>query len=67
MSTKSFKISDDHMVVWKKTEPRIDDEGIWMPQNEFVPEGLETNYRLIITKEVFVEAYNKWIREKKDE
>ena len=44
-----------------KQEPRIDDEGIWIPYQEYVPEGCVSNYKLLISKELFVEAYNKWI------
>ena len=46
-----------------KQVPYVDDEGIWIPYEEYVPEGCESNYRLAITKEMFIEAYNKWIKE----
>jgi hypothetical protein len=49
-------------VVEVKQEPRIDDKGIWVPMCEYVPEGMVSNYRLVISKEMFVEAYNKWIK-----
>ena len=45
-----------------KQEPRVDDDGIWMPYKEYVLEGCASNYRLVMTKEMFVEAYNKWIK-----
>lgn len=45
-----------------KQEPRIDDEGIWMPVHEYLPENMASVYRLIISKEMFIEAYNKWIK-----
>ena len=45
-----------------KQEPHIDDDGIWMPYEEYVPDGCAGNYRLVLTKEMFVEAYNKWIK-----
>ena len=47
-----------------KQEPYIDDEGIWVPVNEYVHEGLGSTYRCVMTKEMFVEAYNKWIKNK---
>ena len=53
--------------IWIKTEPKIDDEGIWMPLNAFVPEGSATAYKLVISKEIFIEAYNKWIKENNNE
>ena len=45
-----------------KQEPRIDDKGIWVPCSEYVPEGTESNYKLLISKEMFIEAYHKWIK-----
>ncbi len=48
--------------VYVKQEPRVDDDGIWMPYEEYVPEGCASNYKLIMSKEMFVAAYNKWIK-----
>jgi hypothetical protein len=56
-----------NMEIWTKTKPKIDDEGIWMPLNAFVPEGSATTYKLVMSKEIFIEAYNKWIKENDDE
>lgn len=44
-----------------KQEPYIDDEGIWIPVQEYIPEGYASTYKCLITKELFVEAFNKWI------
>ena len=49
-------------IVEVKQEPRVDDKGIWFPVHEYVPEGMVSNYRLVISKEMFIEAYNKWIK-----
>ena len=51
--------------VYIKQEPRVDDDGIWMPYEEYVPNGCASNYRLVMSKEMFVEAYNKWIKGEK--
>lgn len=56
---KTVKISP---IISVKQEPRIDDDGIWTPICEYVPEGMVSNYRLVISKEMFIEAYNKWIK-----
>lgn len=48
--------------VYVKQEPRIEDDGIYMPEREYVPEGTYSHYRVVITKEMFIEAYNKWIK-----
>lgn len=45
-----------------KQEPYVDDSGMYEPISTYVPEGCESMYRCIITKEMFVEAYNKWIK-----
>ena len=45
-----------------KQKPHIDDEGILMLIEEYVPEGIVSNYRLVMSKEMFVEAYNKFIK-----
>jgi hypothetical protein len=48
--------------VYIKQEPYINDEGIWVPYEEYVPEGCAANYKLLMSRELFIEAYNKWIR-----
>ena len=45
-----------------KQEPYVDDDGIWIPYEEYVLEGYASAYRLVMSKEIFVEAYNKWIK-----
>ena len=42
--------------------PFVDDDGIYVPLEQYVPEGCVSNYKCLITKELFVEAYNKWIK-----
>lgn len=45
-----------------KQEPYVDDKGIWVPYNEYVQEGCASDYRLVMSKEMFIEAYNKYIK-----
>ena len=45
-----------------RQEPYIDDHGIYMPVNEYVPDGAVSMFKCVMTKEMFVDAYNKWIR-----
>lgn len=45
-----------------KQEPYIDDYGIHVPEQTYVPQGTRGTYTCIMTKEMFVEAYNKWIK-----
>lgn len=49
--------------VYVKQYPYIDDNGIWMPIGDYAPQGV-SNHRLVMPKEMFVEAYNKWINKK---
>lgn len=50
-----------------KQFPYVDDYGMHVPDREYVPEGTESTYRCIMTKEMFIEAYNKWIKDDKNE
>lgn len=43
-------------------QPYINDVGIYVPIHRYAPKGTESISRCIMTKEMFVEAYNKWIR-----
>ena len=52
----------DRANVFIKQEPYIDDEGIWIPTEDRVPHGCVSDYKLVMTREMFVEAYNKWIK-----
>ena len=45
-----------------KQYPYVDDKGIWMPIDEYVREDRMALYRMVISKELFVEAYNMWIK-----
>lgn len=42
--------------------PFVDDDGIYVPLEQYAPEGCASNYKCLMTKEMFVEAYNKWIK-----
>ena len=48
--------------VYVKQYPYVDDTGIYAPCEEYVQEGIVANYKLVISKEMFIEAYNKWIK-----
>lgn len=47
-----------------KQEPYVDEKGIYVPVNEYVQEGQASYYRCIMSKELFVEAYNKYIEDR---
>ena len=59
----ALKIQEDieDMETKYKQNPYVDDEGIYVPVNEYVPIGMTSAYRQLIPKEIFVAAYEKWI------
>ena len=42
--------------------PYVDDEAIWIPAVPFTRNGTISTYQPLITRELFIEAYNKWIK-----
>ena len=45
-----------------KNEPFINEDGIYIPAEPCTLEGVSPSYRLLISKEIFIEAYNKFIK-----
>ena len=48
--------------VYIKQNPYVGEDGIYYPYHEYVSEGYISEYRCVLTKDMFVEAYNKWIK-----
>ena len=46
---------------WRRTEPYVGEDAIYIPCNEYVYEGTETMYQQLITKELFQEAFKEYI------
>ena len=46
-----------------KLEPRVSEDGIYVPIEEYVYDDQPKDYRRVMTKELFVEAYKKYILE----
>lgn len=61
--SKSVKIKLPSETEYIKQEPYVGDDGIYVPVNSYVPAGCTGIYQLIMTKEMFIEAYNKWIKD----
>ena len=49
------------VVEYIKQEPYVGDDAIYWPVEEYVREDCASYYRPVLTKELFIEAYNKWI------
>jgi predicted RNA-binding Zn-ribbon protein involved in translation (DUF1610 family) len=47
--------------VWHKNLPKIEDDGYYLPTVPFCEEGIECNYYKAISKEDFIECFNRWI------
>lgn len=45
-------------------EPYVNEEGIYVPVYSYIQEGCASVYRCVMTKDMFVEAYNKYIKPK---
>ena len=50
---------------WVRHEPYVDEKGIWAPIDVCTAIGSIPQYRLVMTKEMFQEAYQKYIVESK--
>ena len=44
--------------------PKVQDDGIWVPVEVYVPEGSQSYYKLLMSKEMFIEAHNKYINKR---
>ena len=51
---------------WVKNEPIVGDNGIYVPVYPYTMEGDIPTYQLVMTKEMFQEAYRKYIVENTD-
>ena len=59
MGTSTIRIKHP---VYIKQNPYIDDDGLWMPCELYALEGCVSEYYMMISKELFVEMYKKWIK-----
>ena len=48
-------------IEWIKDEPYVNDYGIYRPVNPYHQKGSAPAYVLVMTKEMFIEAYKKYI------
>lgn len=46
----------------EKQYPYVDDKGIYIPSQEYAHPDDIVIYKCVLTKELFVDAYNLWIR-----
>ena len=60
VTVQKFKLEEKPEYV--RQRPYVSKDGIYVPCNEYSPKGSVSVYRCILSKEMFVEAYNKWIK-----
>lgn len=58
---KSFFNTLDSNSFYIEQKPYVDDKAIWAPDRHFILEGSPSHYHPIISKEMFCEAYDKWV------
>ena len=46
---------------WRKTEPFVGTDGIYVPLRDYIYEGTAEEYRLFMSKEIFQEAFKEYI------
>ena len=45
----------------RRAEPYVAEDGIYMPVHEYIYDGVPTEYKLVLTKEIFQEAFKEYI------
>ena len=50
------------MSEWIKNEPYVGEDGIYTPLTAYTPKGTCSNYQKLIPKEIFVEAFEKFCK-----
>lgn len=58
---KSYFNTLDNNSFYIEQKPYVDDKAIWAPDRHFILEGSPSHYHPIISKEMFCEAYDKWV------
>lgn len=59
---ETAKLLTDADRKYVRQEPFVGEKGIMVPVNDYVPEGHASMYKCLIPKELFIEAYNKYIK-----
>lgn len=62
LTDNQISIEFENSRVYVKNSAYVDDTGIWVPYHEYSLKGTESDYRLLMSKDLFIEAYNKWIK-----
>lgn len=57
-----YIVSEIKPGIYVQQLPYVGDDGIYVPIDEYVLEGYKVTYRMIMSKEMFIEAYSKWIK-----
>ena len=61
-----FKKDDIKESVWVPSHPYVGADGIYVPVYPYVREDEPPLYKLLLSRDMFVEAYNMWIKGAED-
>ena len=52
----------NNAVEYVRHDPYVSDDGIHVPSQYYVEKGFDPKYKLLMSKDVFIDAYNRWIK-----
>lgn len=67
LTDSQVSIEFENSVEYVKNSPYVNDKGIWVPCHEYSRKGTASTYRLFMSKEMFIDAYNRWIKGENNE
>lgn len=61
---QKYTIKSDNPSPWalRKAEPYVGEDGIYIPIHEYIYEGTAAEYQLLMSKELFQEAFKEYIQ-----
>ena len=63
---EDMEVAEIKEPVWVPTHPHVGADGIYVPVHPYVREDEMPLYKLLISRDMFVEAYNMWINGDED-
>ena len=62
MIYKNVESAEIKMPTYVKCEPFVGTDGIYMPCQDYVRDDSSPIYRMVISREMFIDSYNMWIK-----
>lgn len=67
MKTTTLQDNQNEQDIWLRAEPIVTDTDILVPVHAYYRVGTTVLYRPIMTKDIFVKAYEQWILGESDD